>query len=503
MLPPAYSLLVSEDTDALSQDVQSASTETTAHDLDTIEETPSGRYLVVIVIAAATGGLLFGFDTAIISSCLLFIGNDLGHYLKPIEAETITSVTSVTALLGSVFAGALADRYGRRNVLAACCAIFIFSAILTGFAQSVAQLVWGRAILGIAVGGASMVTPVFISEVSASKARGRLLACNSLSCTGGQLVAYLLANMLKNTKNNWRILFLLAGVPPTLFLLVVRFIPESPRYSVMQGDFQSAERALHRIYPRATHSQVQDKILLLQAGAQQAQELRNSNFWEVVRSKKSTQNALLVGLVLMFIQQCVGFNAFMYYSGIIFKELGFDDPIFASISIALTNFVFSFVPFFLVDKIGRRNTLLRTSWLLSVALFGAAAVYSIGTPFSNFLVLVAIVVYVAAYASGLGTIPWSSVELLPLEARAVGGTIIACCNWSANFVISLSYLSLVDRLSAGTTFVIFGVSCICSWIWIYRSYPDVTGIPLEQVSQVFEHGVDFNVARELRRAAKA
>lgn len=491
-------------------------TEATAigdRDMDSIEDTKLGIYSIIVVCASAVGGILFGFDTAIISSCLLFINQDLGHVLSSFEKELITAVTSITALIGAVSAGYLSDKFGRRNTLALCCLVFIISAIQMGVAHSVFQLVAGRAVVGVAVGGASMVVPVFISEVAPSNIRGMLLAVNSISTTGGQLIAYLVANGLKNVENNWRYSFLVSGIPPFLFLLAVKFIPESPRYSIIKGQTQQAEDALSRIYPYAEPDQVQDRIFSIQVDVNNAKQLYNVPFWEVIKSKKSTQNALLTGSILMAIQQCVGFNAFMYYSATIFKNLGFEDPIFASISIALTNFLFSFFPLFLVDKVGRRKMLLRTVWILAVALAIASAVYSVapenhpeaeaGVSTSNVIASIAIILYVAGYASGLGTVPWSSVEFLPLEARAIGGTIITCCNWSTNSIISFTYLTLMDKLSPGFTFGFFGIICLLSWLWIYMSYPDVSGIPLEEISKIFDNGVDIKLADELRNKHEA
>lgn len=467
---------------------------------DNIESTRLGKYSFFVVSASAVGGILFGFDSAIISSVLLFIKNDLGHSLSDFEKESITSVTSITALLGSVFAGYLSDTFGRRNVLIYCCITFLISGIMMSLATSVTALVLGRALVGIAIGGASMVVPVFITEIAPSKIRGSLLSLNTICTTGGQLLAYLFANMVKKMNNNWRYSFLVSIIPPILFLLIVKFVPETPRYDIMQGNLKAAHKALSKIFPYANKNQVNNKIKEIQRDL--SCDSTKSFKFQLIFQKKSTLHALVVGCILMLIQQCCGFNAFMYYSPTIFSALGYQDPIFVSISIALTNFVFSLLPFLILDKLGRRRTLLCSVLILSISLLLGSIILNLNNnsnPDLNIderitdnnrpygiIMLVSIITYVAGYASGLGTVPWLSVEFLPLEARATGSMIITCFNWSSNFVISSTYLSLVDMLSPGIVFMGFSIISIISWLWIYCCYPEVKGIPLEHIPELFE-----------------
>ncbi|ODQ78447.1 hypothetical protein BABINDRAFT_162670 [Babjeviella inositovora NRRL Y-12698] len=476
----------------------------------TIENTITGTFAYLVVLSAAIGGLLFGYDTGVISGVLVTVGTDLGETLTPHQMELITAITSIGALVGSCGAGFWADRVGRKRIIAVCCVVFIAAACGMGFSQTVTQLVCGRLVVGFAVGAASMIVPVYIAEIAPSHQRGMLLTLNSVATTGGQAVAYIVAVLVKDWKYSWRIMILVSVVPPAIFLLVVGFIPESPRFLVLKNDVRTASSALGKLYPSATAEQIGEAIEIIQKDVLANKAILQETAAVRLFGKTSTVRALAVCCGLMMFQQLCGFNALMYYSPTIFQTLGIKNPLLTGLFIALTNFAFTFVAVYLIDRVGRRKILLNTVWIMSLTLFGAGYFLRNMKPGAEpstgnsqiIMALCCLCLYVASYASALGTVPWTASELLPMEARALGATLVTCCNWLTNTIVSVSFLSLVTRIGSWGTFSIYGAVCVLGWLGIYVAYPEVNGLPLEVVSKIFEDGFGVGLANEMRREFK-
>lgn len=545
---PLLPALVSRDADSV-EDVYSdlystvsQLTTTTANDIEQ-QPYPLTWRSSVMLVSATIGGLLFGYDTGVISGVLVSMNpSDLRLVeLYDWQKEVITSITCAGSFVGSMVAYPLADRCGRKYTLTVCSVVFAVPSILMALSVTLGMLVAGRLVVGIAVGIAAQCIPVYLSEISPARIRGTVLALNSISITLGQLVAYVMAYVLvdpvdpyNKTPAAWRYLFGLGCLPALVFVLTLDFVPESPRWLLSQLRIHDAEMALHTIYPKASANEVRyalrklvhnlNKIrlhndetdpLILPASAKRRSvassrtgrssldallfsslnEPENSNAlgtglkrkrhrWEA-RSKRT----LLVGCALMFFQQITGFNAFMYYSATIFKQAGFTNPTVPSIIVALTNFTFTLLALQLIDTVGRRMMLLMTIWIMTIGLL----LCSVGFELQNLsLLIVSVIIYVGAYATGMGVVPWSSVEFLPLNRRAVGGSIISCTNWLTNSVVSMSYLSVMKRIGNKNTMLIFALFTIMNWLFVYIWYPEVKGLSLEEIGQVFENGVDVH-----------
>nr|QFR37052.1 MFS transporter [Cyberlindnera americana] len=477
----------------------------TETDENGIEETGTGVFAILVVCAAAVGGFMFGYDTACISSILLFLDQSSSFDLSAEEKELVTGITSVGSFFGSIGTSHMADKFGRKRVITICCVVFTFAAVQLSLVNTVLAMVVGRFIVGLAVGSASMVVPVYISEIAPSKIRGRLLVLNSLTTTGGQLVSNFVAYFIANQKNNWRLMFFLSGIPSLLFLIISGFMPESPRYLVLANNYSDAEMAVAKLYPNATHSQVHSKVVSIMDDIQQNQDKHDLPVHIRLFGESSTKRALAVGCALMFYQQISSFNSFMYYGATIFKSVGVGNPLIVSILISGTNFMFTFVALRYIDKVGRRNMLLRTVWIMGVALLiSAFAFFNVGDPsnnngWSSILLIASVLLFVASYASALGTIPWSSVEFLPLESRAPGSAMIAATGWLTNSVVSATYLSMVKWISLPWTCSVFASICLAGWFAIKRWYPEVNGLSLEEIRHVFANGIDINYAEKLKR----
>ncbi|GAV49067.1 hypothetical protein ZYGR_0N04720 [Zygosaccharomyces rouxii] len=502
-------------------------TATTANDVDQLPYPITFRNLIIFV-GATVGGLLFGYDTGVISGVLLMLKpQDISlDVVTDFQKELITSVTCLGSFFGSIIAFPTADKYGRKSTMALCCTVFVVAAIWMALSTSLTFLVIGRLIVGVAVGVAAQCVPVYLSEISPASTRGLVLALNTLAITGGQLISYVVSLSMQNVQHSWRYLFGLAALPAIIFLLILDFIPESPRWLISKGEFADALDSLRAIYPTAPLQLVSLKLkwLILEIGKlrkyQDAEDpllvrthstsryigvndeplsesspSQDNNL--VVSAESRTRHkmeprakrALLVGCTLMFFQQVSGINAFLYYSAIIFAQFEVKNPLVPAMAVAATNFVFTLVALKCVDPIGRRSMLLYTIWIMTIGLF----LSSVGFDKNNTkLILVALLIFVGGYASGMGSIPWSSVEFLPLNRRSFGAACISCTNWLSNTVVSVSYLSIANVMGMDRAMIMFAVFTILNWIFVYYYYPEVKGLTLEEIGKVFENGIDVS-----------
>ncbi|KAG0654366.1 hypothetical protein C6P45_003413 [Maudiozyma exigua] len=509
-------------------------TTSTINDIDHLPYVINLR-TVTIIIGATIGGLLFGYDTGVISGVLLYLKpSDLQRLqITDLQKEFITSSTSIGSFLGSLISFKLADYYGRRITLAICCAIFILASILMSMAHTLSILIMGRLIVGLAIGTAAQCIPIYLSEISPARIRGFMLTLNSIAITGGQLLSYIISYYLKDTLHSWRYLFGIAALPALLFILILDFIPESPRWLAYTHQYAEAQNSLRMLYPNANSLQINlklrklimtinklqkyetsnvtnDNILSATTNAHillentspatiiQQQNInrntrRNNNTIQLDTKRRKmepkTKRALIIGCILMFFQQVSGFNAFMYYSPIIFSKLDTNNPLIPAMLIAATNFIFTFVALSLVDTLGRRAILLYTIWIMILGLLLA----SIGFDHNNInLLLGSLIMYVAGYASALGTVPWSSVEFLPLNQRSFGASCISCTNWLTNTIVSLTYLSIMNTIGNENTMICFAFFMLLAWGFVFIWYPEVKGLSLEEIGEVFANGIDVH-----------
>lgn len=522
-------------------------TSTTINDIDQLPYDLNLRN-VITLLGATVGGLLFGYDTGVISGVLINLKpSDLHRsILTDWNKEVITSSTSVGSFFGSIVAFPMADRYGRKLTLSICCVIFIIASFWMGLAMNLYWLIMGRFIVGLAVGIAAQCVPIYLTEISPAKIRGTILTLNSIAITGGQLIAYLMAFGFNywGVNHSWRFLFILSSIPAILFILTLDFIPESPRWLIVQNRYKDALSVLKVIYPKATTYQLnvtlkkivsdlnvihkyQDRPQLNKVTLPHSRSNRNSVYDHLVtniishnrsvsfsnntsndltpiqsgaeneRHKKQrhkmegrAKRALFVGCTLMFFQQITGFNAFMYYSPIIFQRFdSINDPLLPAIIVAATNFLFTFFALKFVDTWGRRSILLYTVWIMTTGL----VLSTMGFARNDLTILVtSIIIFVAGYASGMGTVPWASVEFLPLNRRSFGASCISCTNWLTNTVVSMTFLTLLNNIGNEDSMLIFAMFTILAWLFVYFFYPEVKGLTLEEIGKVYENGIDVH-----------
>jgi len=489
-------------------------------DEDSIEGTKTSWFVWLVAFTASIAGSLFGYDTGIISAVLVYLGTDLGgHETSANEKELITSLCSGGAFIGAIIAGLTADRFGRKGAIYAGCVLFTAGAILQAAAYSIAQMSVGRLIVGFGVGSAAMVVPLYIAEIAPSKVRGRMIGLNNMSITGGQVISYGIGAAFAHVPHGWRYMVGLGGVPAVLLACLLPFCPESPRQLIYHGKLQQAEAVLQKIYGNATPEQVRAKTALIAAACEEAKEIAGTaTRWEKVKmlhTNLANLRALVCACGLMVISQMSGFNTLMYYSSTLFALVGFSNPVAVGLVVAGTNFVMTWVNMMMVDPFGRRRLLICTVWGMSAGLLSVAIAFhfipvnthtlvletkTVSAP--AIVVLVFIIWFVFFYGVSVGNTAWMSTDFFPMELRAMGTMWLTCSCWGSNIIVSSTFLSMMKGMTPSGAFGFYAAICGLGWILIILFYPEVSGLTLEEIREVFQHGFGVNYARNLRKERK-
>ncbi|KAL1901412.1 hypothetical protein Sste5346_001817 [Sporothrix stenoceras] len=503
-----------------------------------------GLFIWLLTLSAGLSGLLFGYDTGVISATLVSIGTALsGRDLTSFDKSIITSSTALFALAASPLASVLADARGRRRVIFAADALFVVGALIQSASSSVGVMVVGRSVVGAAVGAASFVVPLYIAEAAPSAHRGRLITVNVLFITLGQVIAYVLGWLLAahaDPRTAWRWMVGLGAVPALLQAVLVLLMPESPRWLVKAGQTAEARAVIGRVQgssgSSATTSTILKTIETEVRAEDEARRVRqqarrmptttasgglwrfvprwlliDGDTWAALFGVRRNRRALTIACLLQGLQQLCGFNSLMYFSATIFTLVGFDQPTLTALTVAATNFVFTVAALLLVDRIGRRRVLLYSIPLMALGLVLAAYGFSFldlsvgdgddgakppssGGGSAASIVLASIMLYVAAYAIGLGNVPWMQSELFALDVRSLGSGLATGTNWLANFVIGLTFLPLMDALTPSWTFVLYAVVCIVGFCLVRGCYPETSGLSLEAAASLLDAD-DWGVSR--------
>ena len=434
-------------------------------------------FVLLAAIFAAMGGLLFGYDTGVISGAELFIRSDFA--LSTFALEVIVSGVLAGAAVGANAGGRLADLYGRRKLLIATAIIFAAGAVLCAAAQSPSMLVAGRIIVGIGIGLSSSTVPVYISEVAPADARGWQVSLFQLAITVGILLAYLVDYAFASI-HGWRWMLGLAVVPAALFGSGMLFLPESPRWLLRQGIREGARATLARI--RGTED-VEGEL------SEIAQTLANAVQTDRVRDllAPSLRPALVVGIGLAIFQQITGINTVIYYAPVIIQSAGISSAsgaILATAGIGLVNVLMTIVSMWMLDRVGRRPLLLTgiAGMTLTLGILGLAFHISLHGGALAWLAVISMMGYVASFAISLGPIFWLLIsEIYPLKIRNSAEGIAATFNWGSNLVIALTFLTLLDLLGTSWTFWLFGFASVAAWIFSYYFVPETKGRTLEEI----------------------
>ncbi|MER8030172.1 sugar porter family MFS transporter [Streptomyces bauhiniae] len=426
----------------------------------------------------AVGGFLFGYDTGVVSGALLFITRDF--HLSAAEQGTIVSVLLVGAMAGALLAGRLADGIGRRKAVALEGAVFIVGTAIAATAPTYWQLLVGRVVLGLAVGAASATVPVYLSEISPTAIRGRVLSANQLMITVGILVSYLV-DLAFSGSGDWRLMFALGAVPASvLTLCALLVVPESLPWLVRKGRWTEAREVLTLVLPKDDAERVVTGLRHRDGGHAPRPG------WRTLLGPK-VRPALIVGVTMAVIQQFGGINTIIYYAPTIIEKTGLSasNSIFYSVFIGVINLVMTIVATKLIDRTGRRTLLLIS--LAGMAVLVALLGLSFIAGWNSELSLLCMILYIAAYAGGLGPIFWVLVgELFPPAVRALGSSTATTTNWISNFAVSQAFLPLAAAIGQGETFLVFAAICFCGLLFVARFVPETKDRSFEEVDAALQ-----------------
>ena len=479
--------------------------------------------VIFLTFLASISGFMFGYDTGYISSALVSIGHDFGHPLSYGQEQFITASTSLGALIFSILSGIFVDFFGRKPLLMFSNIMFVVGAIIQCASHDVWTMIGGRFVMGFGVGIGSLIAPLYISELAPSRFRGRLVVLNCLGITGGQLVAYGIGAGLTHVNNGWRILVGLSMIPPAIQFISFCFLPDTPRFLIMHGKLDEAEKVLIKTHPGVSVEHIRMKIIDLQE--EEVEEgfatCRNplKKWWlTVVELHKVPSNfrALFLGCALQAIQQFTGFNSLMYFSSTIFKAIGFNNSTAVSLIVAGTNFVFTVVAFFIIDKVGRRKMLLISlPFMIAFLVMNAIGFHFINIKFNDNdaivngnihpwgdVIIVMMIGFVASYAVGIGNVPWQQSEMFPQKVRGVGISYATASNWAGSLIISSTFLTMLKNITPTGTFSLFAGFGLLSFILIVFCYPELSNLELEEVQDILTGGFHIQKSVKLAKARK-
>ena len=435
-------------------------------------------YVVLISVVAALGGLLFGFDTAVISGTINFIQ----PYFGLSEAGLGWTVSSLLfgCIAGVFLAGKAGDHYGRKKVLMIAALLFLISALGSASAHQLFFFVAARILGGVAVGIASILSPMYIAELAPAKYRGMLVSLNQLAVVIGILVAFFSNYLLVGSgENNWRWMLVVMAVPAVLLFFSLFLVPESPRWLVARNRNDEALKVLMK-----TTGAELAQTELLEIG-QTLKNQQESTFSELLAPK--IRPLLFIGIILAVFQQITGINTIMYYAPKIFANVGQSNnsALLQTILIGGTNLVFTLVAMVLIDRFGRKFLIVIGSAGMTLMLAGLSVLFFTKQT-SGVLVLIFILGYIAFFAASLGPALWViASELFPNRLRSKGMSVAIVSLWMACTVVTIAFPIMLEKLSGGITFLIFALICLANLLYVWRYVPETKGKTLEELENEF------------------
>jgi SP family arabinose:H+ symporter-like MFS transporter len=435
-------------------------------------------YVIFLAATAALGGLLFGFDIAIITGA----GPFLTEYFKLNDLSLGWAFSSLLfgCVLGSILAGRITDFYGRRKILLWVSLLFAITSIATGAASTFTFFIVARFLGGLAVGGASILSPMYVAEVSPPSLRGRMGTLYQLSIVLGVLMSYCINYLLRNAgASNWRWMFITGVVPAVLLFFLMLRAPETPRYLFMAGKPQEAFTILERISGRETA------------------EFEISEMRATISEKKTTWRALwhpgirravAVGFCLAILVHVSGINTVIDYAPAIFKSAGWriDAALFSTFIVGVTNFVFTLVSFWAIDRYGRKPLYIVGSLGMSLALVLLSVTVITGR-FHGARVLVLIIAYLAFFASCIGPVFWTLVpEIFPNYIRGTAMTVPVLTQWIANAVVVLFFPLAFHQIGKAITFGFLAAMALLQALFMWLFVPETKNKPLEEIEEFWK-----------------
>ena len=442
------------------------------------QKSGSRKFIVLVSFVAALGGLLFGFDTAIISGTIPYISS----YFTMDEYMLGWSVSSILAgcAVGAMFAGAMADRYGRRFTLIVCALLFAGSGIGAGLSHQLYVFILCRLIGGLGVGAAAMVSPMYIAEMAPAKWRGRLVACYQMAIVIGILVAYFSNYIFEGLgANNWRWMFASQAAPALLFFLLLLWVPETPRWLIMKGKKKEAAVILEKI---SDNESIEKEMADIENSFHAKHRISFKQLFS-----KTYRPVLFIGIIVAIFQQVTGINSIIYYAPVIFKETGINSSssLLQTIGIGVVNVISTFIAIGLVDKVGRKKLLLIGSLLMGLSLVAIGLCFRFSY-FDHYVVLIFMLLYVASFGSTMGAVVWVYLsEIFPNLVRSMALSVATLSLWLADFAVTLSFPVMTKHLGTSYTMFCYAALCAVAFVYMFYKVKETKGKSLEEIETLF------------------
>ncbi|WP_459979634.1 sugar porter family MFS transporter [Paenibacillus sp. YK5] len=446
-------------------------------------EQVSIKFVTLVSMVAALGGLLFGFDTAVVSGAIGFM--EQKFHLNDLQVGWAVSSLIIGCIVGAAASGVLSDSFGRKKVLIFAAILFIIGSIGSAIPATFTGYIVARIIGGIGIGITSTLCPLYNAEIAPAKYRGRLVALNQLAIVTGIFLTYFVNLWIAGSGDEawqistaWRWMFGVGAIPGFLFLVLLFFVPESPRWLIKQGRPVEALPILLRIHGEDLARQ--EVLDIKESFKQESGSIRQL-------FNPGLRIALIVGVGLAILQQITGINAIMYYAPEIFKATGAgtNASLIQTILVGLINFLSTILALWLIDKVGRKVLLLVGSSLMTLCLLVIGLAFHTGNTFGP-VVLIFILLYVASFAISLGPVVWVIMsEIFPNRIRGKATAIAAMALWAADYVVSQSFPPLLSSAGPAITFWIFGAMSLFTFIFTWRIVPETKGKSLEEIESLW------------------
>lgn len=452
-----------------------------------LTETPRLTRLAILVgIAAATVGIIYGYDSSNIGGALIYLTEEFG--LDAAGQGMLATTVVVGEIAGALFGGALSNRIGRKPTMVLVAATFTLFSLLSGIAPGLEFLIVARFLLGLTIGVSVVVVPVFVAESAPTRSRGAFLVLYQVATVSGIVLGYLIAMALAPS-GSWRWMLGLAAVPGIVITLLLLRLPDTARWYIMKGRTAEARTALRQIEGDAID--VDTEIETITAGFATA---HTSSWLDLLRPPFLRATLFVIGLG--FFVQATGINAIVYYSPSIFKSMGYSDHVTQlglSALVQVAGLVAVFIALLVIDRMGRRPVLLIGIGTMIAANALLVGVFIAGGgSFDGALTVlgfVGLILFTAGFTFGFGSLVWVYAgEAMPAHLRALGATVMLTADLVANVIVGLVFPSLLETTGGAGTFAIFGVIAVLAFGFVIWMAPETKGRPLEDIGQFWENG---------------
>ncbi|TYR79337.1 sugar porter family MFS transporter [Priestia megaterium] len=448
-----------------------------------VQTKPINRFVLLVSCAVAVGGLLFGYDTAVISGAVGFLQERF--HLDATMTGWVTSCILIGCMIGAAIAGVLSDHFGRKKILILSAILFIISSLGSALANTVTVLVVWRIIGGIGVGITALLSPLYIAEIAPAHVRGRLVSLNQLAIVIGIFVVYFvnaaIANngeIAWNVEIGWRWMLAMGVIPSVLFFVLLLFIAESPRWLEQKGRRDEALRVLKRM--NNDESDAKEQLAEIQA------TIKSEGMGSIKQLfKPGFRMALFIGSVLVLLQQFSGINAIMYYAPEIFKSAGAGEgtAFIQTVLIGATNLLFTLVAIWLIDKLGRKVLLAAGSASMSISLIAIATAFHFGYT-DGVWILVFILLAIASFAVSLAPVTWVIIsEIFPNRIRGRAMSIVTVLLWGGDYIVSQTFPMLTSNFGPAVTFGIYGCMTAIAFLFAWLIIPETHNRTLEDIEE--------------------